>query len=384
MMWKQSHYLVWCTITTSILVFGDVDAQGFYNASTVHINGADVHVNGEVNNSGALYNNGVIAFTGDWNNTGAYNGDGTVEPLGHAPQKIAHNNQNIFRLSVKGWGTKYIKGRVFINGALHLMQGIVSVSPDDALELAHNAIVEGGSSESFVDGALTTGGNGYKFFPIGKNGTYAPIEFPEVSGTTGEYSMEVFENAPAIVMDGVIVKNALYWRRQNIRGEFGSSAVALHYEPSHFENTEAVVLVGGFTWDEPFKAIRYVSRADESNKVTTQVQVSTPIIMLGETYEQWAPSDFYLSTALSPNASRPENRKVMIFGDRLAAEDFHFQVFNRWGDLVFETNSLDEMKVNGWDGQGRRLSTGTYPYRLTGLDKTGRPFERKGVITIVH
>ncbi len=192
------------------------------------------------------------------------------------------------------------------------------------------------------------------------------------------------ENAPAIVMDGVIVKNALYWRRQNIRGEFGSSAVALHYEPSHFENTEAVVLVGGFTWDEPFKAIRYVSRADESNKVTTQVQVSTPIIMLGETYEQWASSDFYLSTALSPNASRPENRKVMIFGDRLAAEDFHFQVFNRWGDLVFETNSLDEMKVNGWDGQGRRLSTGTYPYRLTGLDKTGRPFERKGVITIVH
>jgi len=382
---KKSHYLViieLCTLTALISVTGELAAQGFYNASSVHIQGADLHVDGEVSNSGTLYSSGVITFTTDWNNTGEYNGEGTVEARGNAPQKIANNAQNIFRLSINGWGTKYIKGSLFISGALHLLQGIVSVSPNDVLELAHDAVVEGGSSESFVDGAITTGGNGYKFFPIGKNGTYAPIEFLEVSGSTGKYSMEVFENAPAIAVDGVIVKNALYWQRQNLWGEFGSSAVAVNYEPSYFENPEAVILVGGSSWDEPFAAIRYVSRADETSKVTTQVQVSTPIIMLGETYEQWTAADFYLSTALSPHASQPENRKAMIFGDRLAGENFHFQVFNRWGDLVFETDSLDEMKSNGWDGRGR--GTGAYPYRLTGVDKTGRPFERKGVITIVH
>ncbi len=387
---KQSHHLACIalsTITVSMLFIGQVDAQGFYNASTVHINGADIHVSGEVTNTGAIHNDGVISFTGDWNNTGQYNGGGTVKAEGTAPQKIAHNNQSIFRLSIYGWGTKYIKGRLFISGELDLNKGIVAVSSADMLTLAHNAVAKGGSSESFVDGALATGGNGYKFFPVGKNGIYAPTEFTEVFGATGEYSVEVFENAPAVAIDDVIVRNALYWQRKDINGEFGSSTVVLDYEPSHFSNPEAVVFVSGSSWDERFTAIRHVSRSDEFNKVISRVQISDPIIMLGEIHERLAAADFYLSTALSPHAAQPENRRVMVFGDRLAGKSFHFQVFNRWGDLVYESNSLEEMKSNGWDGrsgQGRDLSTGTYPYRLTGLDNTGIPFERKGVITIVH
>jgi hypothetical protein len=109
--------------------------------------------------------------------------------------------------------------------------------------------------------------------------------------------------------------------------------------------------------------------------------------MLGEVSERWTESDFYLSTALSPNALNYDNRKVRIFGDRLVGENFRLQVFDRSGAAVYETTSLINMENNGWDGRalnGRELVAGTYPYKLTALDKTGRRFEKKGVITIIY
>jgi hypothetical protein len=62
-------------------------------------------------------------------------------------------------------------------------------------------------------------------------------------------------------------------------------------------------------------------------------------------------------------------------------------VFNRWGEIVYESNSLERMSSNGWDGRsisGAALASGAYPYRLMALDKTGRKLDKKGVITIIH
>lgn len=362
-------------------------AQGLYNASTMRINGAEIHVNGEITNTGVLENDGVIAFTGDWNNKGIYKGEGAVEARGLAPQKIAHNNQQMARLWINGWGPKYIGGRLVITNELQLQEGIVEVSPDDVLKLNPDAVVKGGSALSFVDGALTAEGNGYKFFPIGKNGTYAPIEFLDVKGPVAEYSMEVFENPPLIPVEEVLVRNTHYWQRKDITGTFGSTPVGIDYDPSQFTNPDEIVLVAGVDWDKPFAAIREVERLQETHKIITRLPVSSPIIMLGEVYERWLEADFYLPTALSPHASRLDNRKVRVFGDRLADEGFHFQVFSRWGELVYESVSLEDMASNGWDGRsmnGSMLATGTYPYRLTAVDKIGRTFEKKGVITIVH
>lgn len=362
-------------------------AQGIYNASTMRIDGVEVHVDGEISNSGVLDNNGIISFTDDWTNTGKYKGEGTVEARGHAPQKIAHQGQIIARLSMKGWGTKYISGKLIVASELLLQQGIVEVPSDDVLKMNRDAVVTGGSPGSFVDGALTVEGNGYKFFPIGINGTYAPIEFLDVKGPLAEYSMEVFENPPLVPLEEVVVKNTHYWQRKDIVGTFGSTAVAIDYDVWRFTDRDQIILVAGTAWDEPFGAIRDVEHSEETDKIITKVQVSSPIIMLGEIYDRWMEADFYLPTALSPNASHIDNRKVKVFGDRLSDDDFHFQVFNRWGELMYESSSLEDMASNGWDGRsmhGAPLATGAYPYRLTAIDKIGRKFEKKGVITIVH
>ena len=372
-----------------VLMFAipDCVAQGLYNGSTLYISGTSLHIGGELLNTGTLQNDGMISFTGGWESKGQYKGDGIVEAIGTGTQVIDHHDQWIGSLIVNGWGTKYIKGRLNVSRELNLLKGIVELSTQDVLRLKEEALVRGGSSNSFVSGALTVSGNGYKFFPIGKHGSYAPIEFLDVKGNPAQYSVEVFENAPLVTLDNVIVRKALYWQRRDVVGKFGSSAVAVQFEPAYFENPEEIILVTGMDWQNPFSTVSDVELSEETDKIVTSVAISSPIIMLGEISQKWTDADFYFSTALSPNAARPENRAVRIFGERLTDDGFHLQVFNRWGQLVYESTSLAEMSSNGWGGRtlkGSELTGGVYPYRLTAVDKTGKKFEKKGVITILH
>ena len=370
-----------------VLLSGNDAHCQIINHSNIYINGVDIHIDGEIRNEGLLRNNGAVALTGDWESKGEYNGDGVVKLIGATPQKLSHYEQSIHTLVVDGWGTKYIKGTTNVQAALHLQNGIVQVSPDDVLNLEDNVTISGGSSHSYVDGALTVQGTGYKFFPIGKRGTYAPVEFTNVTGDDPQFSVEVFEDAPLISIEDVIVRAALYWQRKDKRGRFYSSPIAIDYDARYFENPDDIILVTGTGWDDRFFPVRDVSHSTETDKITTQVPVSSPIILLGEYSEEWTQADFYFSTALSPNASHSQNTTVKIHGERLASDGFNFQVFDRWGAVVFETVSLEAMSSNGWDGRslkGTQLTTGTYPYRISAREKTGLKFEKKGVITIVN
>lgn len=361
--------------------------QDVHNESSVYINGVDVHIDGGLSNKGELENNGVISVTGDWASDGKYKGKGVVQLNGRTPQRVYHYDQAVSTLVIDGWGTKYIKGNLNISKELALKQGIVEVSSVDELTLKADAVISGGSSDSYVDGALTTDGTGYKFFPIGKNGTYAPIEFIDVKGEEPQYAVEAFENAPVISVENVIVRKALYWQRTDKRGVFTSSPVAIDYDRSYFANPDNIILLAGSGWEDQFLTINEVEQSAETDKITTQVPVSAPILLLGEVSEKWTEADFFFSTALSPHAAHVENHNVKIFGERLSADGFHLQVFDRWGQLVYENTSLEEMSDNGWDGRsfgGAQLSTGTYPYRMTARDKTGRKIDKKGIITIIH
>lgn len=381
-----------CFVTTVAIAAGSgsvvtVFSQGIYNESHLHVNGVDVYVDGHVTNGGTLDNDGLISFTGNWSSEGKYKGRGVVSAAGTSPQIIAHFGQQMGRLFIGGGGAKYIGGSLSVASELTLSQGIVHVASDDALKLLADATVSGGSSETFVDGALTVAGTGYKFFPIGKNGTYAPIEFLDVKGTDAEYSVEVFEHAPMVTVENVILQRSIYWQRKDIGGSFGGSAIALGFNRENFDQPPNILLVTGSGWDDPFVPVEDLYHSTETDKVITNIEVSQPIMMLGEASGEWRDSRFYFSTALSPNAARPENKTVKIFGDGLRDVDFAFEVFNRWGDRVFQTSSLASMSSNGWDGRnnkGSLLMSGSYPYRLTAVDKLGRKIEKKGVITIIH
>lgn len=275
-------------------------AQDLHNGSSLYVNGVSIFIDGEVNNNGQLANAGSISFSGDWKNKGYYYGDGLIEAMGRAPQLISQGDQPIHTLVIDGGGTKYLEGALNIKSELRLVHGIVEVSRMDMLLLEGSASSSGGSPESYVDGALTVEGTGYKFFPIGKNGTYAPIELLDVDKGAGRYAIEVFENAPTVSVENVVVKRSLYWRRADVAGHFSSSRVAIDYERSFFDHRDGIVLLAGDSFDEPLRVIHEVQQSAETDKIFTVIPVSSKILMLGELSTEWTDADFYLSTALSP------------------------------------------------------------------------------------
>jgi gliding motility-associated-like protein len=58
-------------------------------------------------------------------------------------------------------------------------------------------------------------------------------------------------------------------------------------------------------------------------------------------------------------------------------------VFNRWGQLLYESNDI----LPGWDGkfEGRNSEIGTYVYYLKGKSlTTGKPYFEKGNVVLLR
>jgi len=60
----------------------------------------------------------------------------------------------------------------------------------------------------------------------------------------------------------------------------------------------------------------------------------------------------------------------------------YFRVFNRWGQLVFQTSIMGR----GWDGTigGRPQATGTYVWMVKGTDFTGKVIVKKGTAILIR
>lgn len=59
-----------------------------------------------------------------------------------------------------------------------------------------------------------------------------------------------------------------------------------------------------------------------------------------------------------------------------------FKLFNRWGELIFETTDINE----GWDGKykGKPQPLGTYIYLIDATSSTGKRFQKQGTITLLR
>jgi gliding motility-associated-like protein len=83
----------------------------------------------------------------------------------------------------------------------------------------------------------------------------------------------------------------------------------------------------------------------------------------------------FVPTAFTPNRDR-KNDLFKILGTEIVSS-LHLKIFNRWGELVFETRD----KANGWDGtyRGKYAPNGTYIYLLEYTDPTSvQPQNLKG------
>ena len=69
-----------------------------------------------------------------------------------------------------------------------------------------------------------------------------------------------------------------------------------------------------------------------------------------------------------------QNDNFLIYGYGLD-EEIAFKIFNRWGNVVYETNSLNEMQTTGWDGKENDIEqpSGVYFWTIVSSDLNGNP-----------
>jgi gliding motility-associated-like protein len=105
---------------------------------------------------------------------------------------------------------------------------------------------------------------------------------------------------------------------------------------------------------------------------TDTVQVHTFEFICGDPY-------LYIPNAFSPNG---DNENDVLYVRGALVEEMVFRVFDRWGEMVFE--SFD--RTNGWDGtyRGRDLDPDTYDYYLKVTCIGGDEAIVKGNITLLR
>lgn len=88
---------------------------------------------------------------------------------------------------------------------------------------------------------------------------------------------------------------------------------------------------------------------------------------------------FYIPNAFSPN-NDGQNDIYYINGDCL--EQFTFTIYNRWGEIVFQTRDASI----GWDGKhrGNEMNTAVFSYLIEGKQIKGNTFTQKGNISLVR
>jgi gliding motility-associated-like protein len=87
-----------------------------------------------------------------------------------------------------------------------------------------------------------------------------------------------------------------------------------------------------------------------------------------------------LPSAFSPNGDGQNETFGILRAGELTINEF--KIFNRWGNVVFETNNSNDV----WDGtrKGKDQDIGTYIYYINGTKKNGETVEIKGNFTLLR
>jgi gliding motility-associated-like protein len=97
---------------------------------------------------------------------------------------------------------------------------------------------------------------------------------------------------------------------------------------------------------------------------------------------------FYAPTAFTPN-NNSVNDKFFVVGEGIDPNNFNMYVYDRWGELIFETDKFnpENPKEFGWDGrvkENKFAPTGVYTWLVKYRDLRGNNNEKAGSVTILR
>jgi gliding motility-associated-like protein len=215
---------------------------------------------------------------------------------------------------------------------------------------------------------------------LNNSGILNPVATPP--RTTG-YVLTVTDvlGCPKPVRDTVVVKVL-----PKVNAFAGNDTAVVVGQLLHFQATGGInyswspaIGLSGTNIDDPtasydgsIDSIRYkVLVSDEQNcldsaYVTVKVFKTNPQV--------------FVPTAFTPNGDGKNDLFRPIAVGMKGIE--YFRVYNRWGQMVFNTTE----NGRGWDGKidGKVQSTNTFVWIVKGTDYLDKPFFRKGTVTLIH
>ena len=151
---------------------------------------------------------------------------------------------------------------------------------------------------------------------------------------------------------------------------FASGGLTYQWSPNVNGNTITCVTCSN-TVVQPTLTTQYIVVASNSKYCKVQDTVTVIVdINCG---------DFFIPNVFSPNDDGL-NDVINVHGRCIST--FNLQIFNRWGEKVFETSSIE----NSWDGtfRGKKMDTGVFVYKADGVSIDGQSFKMKGNITLIR
>jgi gliding motility-associated-like protein len=154
--------------------------------------------------------------------------------------------------------------------------------------------------------------------------------------------------------------------------------VVYRYAPGSDVGTELAELAPGFTTYEDI-----VSESPEEGQWRYRVQA----FAMNSREESWSnyASANQETFIRMPNAFRPEGNTSYLFRPvytNLTSNNYRFLIYNRWGQLIFESESPQA----GWDGtfEGSYVQSGTYIYYISYEDNNGEIKSKKGSVLVIR
>lgn len=382
------------------------------SSGLVHISeGANLEVGGDLDNNGVIQNRGTLSLYGDWLTNANFNGlQGKLQFLGGSNQMVSPPQLTVSELVINQGGEVNFPGNQYIIlDKIDFQFGNIKPGDDTRFVLEPTVKVEGGSNSSYFDGTLIAKGSGIKTFPVGSDGLYAPVTLLSVFGLNTEIAAKFNKenSVDPIPGDSLLgVSHRGLWELQLINGATDPTKVELEFSeedltdfrrPNNIRHRVNSPVIAYSTNPEGIYQSLGVESINDSDSLTFGTIVSEftlqpslgQKIYLAVGLAPRVPSEglYFIPEAFSPQASDPKNQTFKIFGQHISEDGFNLQIYNRYGVVVYTTNSFAEANQNGWNGQNQKTGAdepaGVFYYTIKFQFETGLPVQQKGAFYLV-
>lgn len=364
------------------------------NGQTIFVNSdADVFVQGgDLDNAvGTLENLGAVEVTGairngeflrggpvgsrfilqgDWVNDDVFDALESETVMNGGGQRIAGTSvSSFFDLTLEGTGTKRLELDAHVDGVLSLSDRELATDSHDLFvrNPDANAILRtAGYVSSLDDGRLVrqTEASDTYLFPLGdaNTGDYRPVEItPSTTAAQTFAGRLVFDDPTTLGYDrslreaDVLAINDRFLHFIGQRSGSDEAAIRVYYDPATDGSWTEMARWGDLEWTlVDGSATAGVDFVEKSSVDLGPDEVIT----LAEREDLTL---YAIPNAFSPNGSFDENRTFHVIDQFDRVEVTDMQVFNRWGELVYDARRDGG---DAWDGRfnGQDQPGGTYSY----------------------